>query len=81
VALKTPSARTRPGKWRLIYARTPGRFMPGVPRIQYPKGEEARPCRRVFSSRRPPVALAMASNEADHGSNPCPRTMIPAFSD
>src|ERR1700747_2858084 len=35
--------------------------MPGVPRIQHPSGEEARPCTRVSSSRRPPVPLAMAS--------------------
>jgi hypothetical protein len=54
-ALGNASARTRPGEWRHIRARTPGCSMPGVPRIRYPQGEEARPCRRVPSSRRQPV--------------------------
>ena len=40
--------------------RISGSLLPGVPRIEYPQGEEARPCRRVFSSRRQPVPLAMA---------------------
>jgi hypothetical protein len=40
--------------------------MPGVRRIEYPSGQEARPCTRVLSSRRPARPLAIVRSIRAH---------------